>query len=92
MLLFFWLPVVPSVTLGESTQVVTAGQRRCGVGERSGKAIGCALELAGFGKGESGRDKNRLGDVGGGESAVLVQSKSQSVDGERRRAAAAARR
>lgn len=28
------------------------------VGERSGKAIGCALELAGFEKGESGRDKN----------------------------------
>ena len=45
MLLFFWLPVVPGVTLGESTQVVTAGQRRCGVGERSGKAIGCARVL-----------------------------------------------
>lgn len=92
MLLFCFLAaVVPGVTLGESTQVVTAGQRRCGVGERSGKAIGCALELAGFGKGENGRDKNRRGDVGGGESAVPVRSESQSVDGARRRAAAAAR-
>lgn len=84
--------MVPGVTLGKSTQVVIAGQRRCGVGERSGKAIGCARELAGFGKGESGRDKNRLGDVGGGESAAPVRSESQSVDGARRRAASAARR
>lgn len=70
---------VPGVTLGGSTQVVTAGQRRCGVGERSGKALGCALELAGFGKGESGRDNNHRGDVGGGEPAVPVRSESQSV-------------
>lgn len=62
-MLLFLAAAVPGVTLGERTQVVTAGQRLCGVGERSGKALGCALELAGFGKGESGRDNNHRGDV-----------------------------
>lgn len=79
------------MTLGERTQVVTAGQRLCGVGERSGEALGCVLELAGFGKGECGRDNNHRGDVGGGEPAVPMQSENQSVAGARRRAAAALR-
>lgn len=81
---------VPGVTLGERTQVVTAGQRLCGVGERSGEALGCVLELAGFGKGECGRDNNHR-DVGGGEPAVPMRSENQSVARARRRAAAAPR-
>lgn len=90
-MLLFLAAAVPGVTLGERTQVVTAGQRLCGVGERSGKALGCALELAGFGKGESGRDNNHRGDVGGGEPAVPMRSENQSVAGARRRAVAANR-
>lgn len=72
----FLAAAVPGMTLGERTQVVTAGQRLCGVGERSGKALGCVLELAGFGKGESGRDNNHHGDVGGGEPAMPMRSEN----------------
>lgn len=49
------------------------------MGSGSEKALGCALELAGFGKGESGRDNNHRGDVGGGESAVPLRSVGESV-------------